>query len=486
MLETVTLRGRRLQPFGAVGVSRRGLGLGSPSDFSSLDPAVQAVFNNGPGAQLQAEGADSPTITGQQSNFAAQYNALVQTASGVSWQQLANAAAQYVGLGNTVQGAQQIVGGLVDAFTSKGGDTAGVINSFTGIAIAEVGTAVAVGAVSAGVGAAIVAGIELVSALVGSIFDTPAPTAQVAGCGLPYTPAFVIPGSEVWSIDGQKTLAGPSTATYSQWRKFPNPNTSGDSWWFQNATGVGGDCGAQSWQNAGCVNTDWNHGSWSDRWALCGAKSGAAWRPIDGACFENGSPVYAQLESDNLMLWTPWAAGAHLEAMPLLQLLQQAFFIAWKANREYDFNGLARQNDWQVLQQVILRWNMAREPGNGVSLPAATWSPLTYGSPPDPVTCYMQMVLNDLQRNSSSVVTAYDSTSGRGVLNSDGSIHVNTGPLKSLPKATPPASTSSSSSGGKVLVGAGALAGASAGGLYLYARHEGITMRQALRRIFRR
>jgi hypothetical protein len=463
------------------------IGHGASGSFGGLDIQTQAVFTSGPGQQLQAEGWDQQTIDAQANVFADQYNALVGANPGVDVSKLATAAASYVGLGSTFSGAQQIIGGLIGA--AQSGDTSQVINSFTGVAIGAVGVAIAAGAATAGVGAAIVAGLELVSSLVGNLFQTPAPTAQVAGCGLRYTPSFVIPGSEVW-CNSPPTPAGPSTTSYSRWRKFPNPNEPKDEWWFSNATGVGGDCGAQSWANAGCVVTHWDHGNgWNDdEWVLCGSKQGPAWRPIDGACFENGSPVYAQLESDNLLLWIPTLSITNPgEGIPALQKLQQAFFAAWKANREYDFNGLGRQSDWQVLQQVILRFNLAHEPGNGVSLPVAPFQPLTYGSPPNPIACYMQMVLNDLQSKGSSLVESYDPSTGRGVLNADGSIHVNTGPLKMLPIHLPPpihlhppaGASSRGVSLKQVAVGAAVAAGAVAAGVGVWAFTRGVAYTEA-------
>lgn len=462
----VTLPGRRFMGF-----------VGSGSDFSSLDPSVQAAFNSGPGQQLQAEGVDPGTIDGQKQVFASQYTALLPLLSqGATSDSIASAAAQYVGLGSTQAGAQQIVSGLISA--AESGDASQIINAFSGVAIAEVGTAVAAGAVSAGVGAAIVAGISLVSAGLSDLFNTPPPVANVGPCGLNYKPSFTIPGASVACKQGTPTTAGPSNAAWSLWRKFPNPSR--DPWWFQVASVPQGQLSA--------IETTWNHGSWSDEWVAC-VENGL--RPIDQACYENGVPVYARIDVDNQLLWLGAVAAGNPEAVAVLPQLQKAWFAAWKANREYDFNGLQRQADWQVLQQVVARWNLSRSPGQGIALSPVPLPPGAFlpSDPPDPLSCYMQMVIQDLRSHTNSISGAgvYDPTTGRGVLDANGNVHINTGLPKNLPvhlppiHLHPPSSSSTTSHGARnVAIGAGVLALGGLGTAALVAYRRKTTTKRVL------
>ena len=507
---------------------------GPPPDFAALDPQVQAVFGQVQ-QQLTAEGWSGPDIENSQQTYADAYKQLAPYGQQLGgWQAIANSAAQYVGLSSTIQGAQSIIGGLVLATQSGSGST-GIINAFTGVSIAAIGTAIAVGAVSAGVGALIVGGVELIGSLVGGLFGSPAPTvAQVGGCPLTYRPGYVIPGAFVWAVGDSNgggfnvVKGGPSRASWSLWRHMPDPNDSNDAEWFKyrsnssyNTPGGYADptnpiaLNFTFEPNQGGCSWWWTSPSGSaqhDHWVACISGTAEIKRAVDQAFLENpngppgmgsGSSVYHQLECDNAGLWVLAMAGANIvEGMPALQKFQQAFWAAWKANREYELNGLARQADWQVLHQVVVRWNMAHEPGVGLSITPAAFAPIddAYNSPCE-FSPYFQMLITGILSNESSVSIGYDPSTGRGVIDTSGGLHLNTGPLKNVgglggvgiicppgyvwkaglcAPATPPASMSA---GAKVAVGLGVGAAAGVAGLVLYAYLTGQTLEQASRKV---
>lgn len=524
-----------------LGYWNAGLGQTPPTDFSSLDPQVQGVF--GPiGQQLQAEGWQGPDIENAQQTFADAYKQLAPYGQQLGgWQAIANSAASYVGLGSTIQGAQSIIGGLVEA-TQSGSGSSGIINAFTGVSIAAIGTAVAVGAVTAGVGALIVGGIELIGSLVGGLFGSPPPiVAQIGGCGLTYHPGYAIPGAFVWVVGDSNgggfniVKGGPSKASWSLWRRFPDPNDPNDAYWFQwrsnwsNETpgGVVNDPSDLNfeWQPNG-MGCSWNWtspagSSQNDHWVACISGTAEIKRAVDQAFLENpngppgqgsGSSVYHQLECDNVGLWVGLVPSTNLvEVVPALQKFQQAFWAAWKANREYELNGLARQSDWQVLHQVVVRWNMAHEPGTGLSVPPAPFAPIndSYGTPCG-FSPYFSMLINGILTNESSISIGYDSSTGRGVIDSSGHLHLNTGPLKTLTTKTPViqpikmavgpvgqfsnkptlvvaasnAPATGMSTGTKWLLGIGIAGGISALALEAYARTHHMTFKQGAQHLW--
>lgn len=99
------------------------------------------------------------------------------------------------------------------------------------------------------------------------------------------------------------------------------------------------------------------------------------------------------------------------------------------------------------------------------------------------------VALNELAQNWTTDSNGNVVSTGAIVpVNATMGITVNDGPLLSSlpnPQNKVPSTSSSSSTAGKAVAVAGVVA-AGAGGLYLYAQHQGITMGQALRRIFRR
>jgi hypothetical protein len=469
---------------------RVGAGAAPPPSFSSLPPDIQAQF--APIAQnLAQEGggtADPDELYFAQSNFADVLNTLQQGAQ-IDTGPAVSAAVTFCSLAHTAAGAAQAVDGLLQEGITPG-SVQGVVQGFTGTSLGLAGTvvggAIAIGGTlaTAGVGAAIAVGIGVLASIAGSMFSTPPPVAQIGTCGLNYMPTLQIPGAFAWSRDAGVVSSGPSTMSYSAWRRFPNPNAISDAWWyipgsfFMVASG-----------------TQWNGNEWD---ACIG--NGETKRPIDQACYENGQNVFTQLECDANaavpIAQLPDGGGSSYSAEQVaFARFQVAFFAAWKSNREYDFNGLARQADWQVLMQSVRFWNAAYEPGNGYELALATFAPTSDTQPSGAcnTTPYAAMLLGDLQQNGPAALIGYSPTTGRGVLTSAGKLHINTGPKRGaalsiggvlgglLGKSVPAKKTSTLAVVGTTV----AVVAVAAGGYSLYAYLSGQAQSEAWKRLGR-
>ena len=223
------------------------------------------------------------------------------------------------------------------------------------------------------------------------------------------------------------------------------------------------------------------------------------------------------------------------------------FFAAWKANRELLLNGLQPAADWQVLLHYTRMFNKVHDSSTGYSIPniilvcTSTWTPpgsktpqtndLPCGSPygvqnmgfdywrnpsdaAHALTPYVLTLLNDVRNNGGSDILDFSS-------DPNGQLHVNTGgrkifnislfgnagssvsggggsggggggsggnviiiPPGGAVKATPaPAAPAGMSAGAKVALTTAAVGVVAAGSLYAYASYEGISVRQALKRI---
>ena len=270
-----------------------GAGASPPPAFSSLPPDIQAQF--GPiAANLAQEGggtADPDELYFAQSNFADVITTVQQGAPQVDPGSVVNAAVTFCSLAHTAAGAAQAVDGLLQEGLTPG-SVQGIVQGFTGTSLGLAGTvaggAIAIGGTlaTAGVGAAIAVGIGVLASLIGTMFNTPPPVATVGACNLNYKPTLEIPGAFVWSRDAKAVQSGPSTANYSAWRRFPNPNAGpfdADAWWYM----PGGFA-------LGANGTQWR----GNEWHAC-INSNETKRPIDQACYENGQNVFTQIECDS-------------------------------------------------------------------------------------------------------------------------------------------------------------------------------------------
>jgi hypothetical protein len=396
--------------------------------------------------QMANEGQDANAINVAQQDFANAYSTLAQGqvipgyVGSQGAQQIISATQQYVMLGHTVLGAYQTIVGLAQAAEQAGATPAAVAQAFGGIAMTITGVLVGVGVTAAaGVGAAIVAGLELLSTILGS---SPPPGSSV--CGTTVSPPVSYTVNCAYTY-GQPVPGGPGSAG---WNRFPDPSITADAMWFQPPV----------------PSFTWNGANWG---AVPG-QSGV--RMIDLAF-----PVYRQLECEMQGDVAAVIANPNSVSPATLAFAQfrQAFFTAWKSSMEYALNGTNPVPDWATLVQTANFWNMAHAPGDGwmiqgVGHPGTITVPLQPGSScRTNMTPYVNMLINGVPGWSgggprpagrSTSVTGNTSTSVAG-------LQLNTGPLlgpAGAPTSLTPTSASSSGVGGAAAIGTGALIAAGA------------------------
>lgn len=308
-------------------------GLGDPFTDITATPQGAAAWGEIKG-QLTAEGANALDELGAQTAFTSSFTQLTGQ-FGVDPTTALDAAKQFTLQAQTLAGSVYQVEGLIAAAQNPLTAPATLINAFTGTLVA---IAVAAGA-SAGIGGAIVAAVAALVEILKSVGWIPSgPQGQtLPGCAGrihidPSAPGYVQPiiiGCVVGvypSIDQEQVS---SAANVGAWRRFPEPTNHADEGWFQASTSGQTRVG----------NLPWRGGKWSG--------DGDA-RLVDLAW-----PQYHHLECEQKNL-LPGAAG----------LFQQAFFAAWKLNREMELNGQKAAEDWQVLSHVVQLWNRAYAAGS--------------------------------------------------------------------------------------------------------------------------
>lgn len=484
---------------------RVGLGDGL-SEFNSLMQSGNSDFSKAWGAvqtQLAAEygvgtQAYQDAIVQAQGAMGDAYSGLSQLA-GVDPTKIADQARDYVLLGKTIAGAVSTVEGLVQDANS-GQVTPAVVASFIGTMI---GIGVTVGAVSAGVGAAI---IGLAGAVV-AIFQQfglwqPSPpgggSQQICNSGADGSDVFIGPVGPVYTqnsyginysayklgftigclgvyvVDPANCRIEPAS---SVWRRFPNPNNPADSAWFQFGAVDGGRTGQPS-------------GSWVFPWGGSGntlAVFNMGWsKPNDNSAFANLNirPIDAAFhfwrylecrmaqvaQGQNPYGFTGSAAQAVLD-------FERAFFQAWKANQEYALNGLKPQSTGQVLVNLLRLWNRAHL-GAAVTIGQVDMQPFQGDCPGALQPLYLNYVTEALQ---------YIQSTDAGLTDGNGNLFLNYG--SGLPGkfvVPPPDSTASTSSatGKKAVVGAVAVGGLGAAALGVYSYLTGKTIEAAATHLF--
>jgi hypothetical protein len=459
-------------------------GVGSP-----VSAPVQAALNLGPQAatawngiqtQMQNEGWGAQQIDNAANSFVQTYNQLNQGNIIGSGTDPVSAAAGLVSVGNTIAGAASTVAGLATAVAS--GSVPKELNAVMGLVAAAVPAAVAAGAISFGVGAAIVIGAEIVtSALTDLLGSSPQPEGNVGGCayyGTSGPPTIV--DNYVWSWPaGGVVSAGPGNAA---WRRFPSLTTVQDTIWFLPYTlSLYPPAPApvtQTWQwTAGQNNA-------TDQWYACYTMpTDAGKRPIDQLSYSNGASVYHHLECEAALASAVPKDGSPAAALAAFQL---AFFAAWKANAEYGLNGLQQRPDWEVLQQTLILWNNAHSSSQTVNIPSAPTSALVgdgSSSCPSTITPYASILLG---QSFAKMGGSFLRPGGIAVLNAgpvksqvDGTENISAliaGAMATHNGSEKPASASKNIAiGSAVAVGAGLL------GAFLYARHKRTTTKAVLK-----
>jgi hypothetical protein len=445
-----------------------------PPDFTAIIGGVpEAATAWAPvGAQLTAEGVDPGNLYIAQQEFASAFNSLAGGNSPVAGStqlgasDFANAAAGFVTQNRTILGAVGTVGGLVEAAVTNA-PPAQVIQAFSGLLVAGATAAVAAGAVSAGIGAAVIVGLELAATAISDLLGNPAPPAAVlCSSTLSQVPTFSFACA---ACDGQAIPAGPASPL---WRQFPNVLNTADTAWFYQAPFGTLVC---------IVNFDWSPG---DHWffSTTTSNAGSCMRPIDAAF-----PAYHQLELDVVALTGKFSA----EQIVTMQSFYNGFIAAWRTNREYQLNGLATREDWEVLLLYTRLWNTAHAAGDGYefTLPYAgassshVVSPTTASDPGAPL--YVELLVGDLQANASSSLTGGTT------------LHVNTGAANTPPNAAgtpvpggagapaPAANTSGLGVGSGLLIGTGIAAVGGLGAAALLAYSRGVPVQSVLKSSWR-
>lgn len=496
--------------FDVVGVGRVGVGDGT-SDLTSTPQYQQGLtaLQNQLTQENTAQGGSLTTLQGKIGAasylYQNEYEGLITntfntgalaSANGDPLVGAAQAASQVVATGSTILGAVHTISGLVDA--AEHGTPTQIVQAFSGAMLAAEGIAVATGAVTAGVGAAICAGIALATDVIDDLISSPPVVDTIGTCSItdpaavpPWVIGVVYP---VMNPHIQPVTGGPSS---SMWRKFPVAANVPDAWWF---TFVGIIDATTGQQTAGTVPWitpgGWQSGGSYDQWASCG---GNGIRPIDAAYAQ-----YHQLECDiiaaNQTLALP--APGPGEAATAYANFTQAYYAAWAANQEFALNGLGKsvQSDPTVLIHVANHWNNAHAPGVGLEIDAPpnssssqaiAWN--TTCSSTLPANAYIHLLVGDLRSQSGS-----DSDS---ILTGGQTLHLNTGPLYEVldlsavallgatmidPGAAattssgPPTSTASN-----VAVGTAAVVGTAALSTFIYAQIAGVAFTTVLSHVWK-
>lgn len=324
---------------------RRNVGVDLGVDLS-LDAQLQQAALGSPewaqvAAQLNVEGADPLKIIAAQKSFSDAFTSLVAPANGfaVDTSTALSAAKNLTILGQTAMGAVNTVSGLVHDLST--GSAPQITQAFTGGLVA---LAVSAGAVSAGLGAAIVAGVgALLNVLQNAGLFSPPAGVELEGCGGTYfnPPPQMAVGCIAGFTDPNAVQVKPGSFN---WRSFPKPGDKTDVGWFlQNNPNVG------VWKGV-----SWSGVSPAMTIGLVGVK-----RPIDVA-FPNYNWVErGSVRQPGAVSISPFTPGSSF---------LQGFANAWRANAEYAFNGLKPQPDAQVLLHFLRMWNRAHSSSNQMTM----------------------------------------------------------------------------------------------------------------------
>lgn len=386
--------------------------------------ALQQLANQGISTASQLSSQFSSNINEAKTQFENAYDQATQNLF-ADGSDAIDAAQQYVQIGKTVLGAIGPVENLVSSF--EHGSTGQQLDAFIG---AVMGIAVTAGAVSAGVGALITAGVGLaVEAL------------SAAGLIIPNTNTAT-PGD--WTLGDLQIFGSPVAPGSSAWRRFPLPTNPNDLGWFVNTLptayksyevlAVNGDiaigvlgipcfllqgAAPSAAHSGGTVSPTWNGiypelTSGADERlvdlafpnyyrieadaAAPAAVYAATLNKLEGAsaltldslsgCLARAFPTLATplsklLSNPAYFLLGPVASTAsdYASMPPLLQqgsAFNCGFANALKGSWEYGLNGLKPQTDASVLGQYIDMWNRTHV-GPQIALEQSPFGP-TYAS----------------------------------------------------------------------------------------------------------
>lgn len=410
-------------------------------DFAS-DLAQDATGFGGAWSQVQkqldAEGANTTVVSAAKSAFSSSFDSLAPHLDSIGGsQQLLNACTQYTLKGTTIGGAVDMVGGLISAAQS-GTPAPQLLESFTGTMIT---VAIASGALTAGIGAAIVGAVTgLVTLLQAAGLFGGSPGVSIPGCpaGETYKTA------PDWAIGCTAAYGGKNTPGSFGWRHFPNPGNPTDAGWF---TPPGTD------QDSGSAIQGWRGLTIASGPGLAAIVSGGGGSPLVDAVFPNFAaidvehPLPINLQGQASVTAVLAAAQFQMFAAinPVVADFHRAFLAAWKLNQEYALNGLTPQPDWNVLYHALNLWNTAHSNATTYSLRDNGATPLWEANNliADPNTLSSVIGQSD---------PIWDPTSGGHA------VIINTGPRKPFTLGSSFASTSATSAGKVVAYSAGGIA----------------------------
>lgn len=427
--------------------------------------------------QLQTENASDLGVVAAKNAFIESFSNLTRNITGVSAEEALLSAKQYVLAGSTVAGSVRAIEGLVSAGSAPGGVVPGdVIKIFTGSMVGAMGAA---GAVSAGIGAAIVGGVGIIVDLLDNagLFGS---RQQPRGVEIPGCPGYRCDPPPAFAVGCVCAWADLPVPGSEDWRKFPSEVLPEDGEWFKQ----------RSCSNCGQISFQWKRGKWSTS--------------DGGRAIDRAFGAYWRLECENK------------NSLPgMMGDFQRAFFEAWKMNQAYALNGRKPAEDWRVFAQTVRMWNNSHDAGDGYDMVEAPsgelrnysefglFTPYVSGgmawqirvnggcsiTKNDPL--YEQYLVSDLIKGMQQEPRERTFGVGRRV-------RIHTGPLKKIKPIMlrngllqelgldTAATTSTTSVASKIVVGTAVTGAIGAGAVYLYARSTGMTFIQAAKHLFKR
>jgi hypothetical protein len=470
----------------------------STTQFSQLIQTYPDLGNAwGPVAQqMLSEGQSADQVAGARDAYAdcvAQITGnQLASGGGIIPQAAMDQAAQFIQASQTALGAVQSVSGIVNAVTHASNPQAALAaaNTITGTLVAA---AVALGAVSAGVGALIVAGVGLALEALSDIFGSPPPF-NVCGTGLDTKPSIVV--GCAFSMTAVQ-VAPNATA----WRTFPDTSAPSDAGWYDPPANVTSSIALELGNNSPIIT--WHGDVWY----------GGTYNAADDGdrLIDRAFPNYHAAVELQLPASTNTSTFADF----------QRFYIgAWTANQAFALNGLQPQSDFQLLLHVVAVWNRAHvgpsagygagalpigptSTGIGIDYIAGLTSALSttfeYDSPDNYVyNGALQVYLGDpllaqIEAQLKAEALQFAIWKANGIpcntwaaTSADGQkalLAAGYKPIAGCPSATSPSALASTSLG-KVALGGAAVVGASALGVGVYALATSQTFFAALKGIF--